>query len=206
MSCSNRNLRDVDTTVYRASNGCCSGDDGVTIQFIDRASPCCQYPPVYPLFPFPLVNPPVPPVVPAVVPTTLFALFANEATAGATYTAGALIPYPTTVLNTDTAGIINNGAGTLTLTGGTTGRTYLVNYQVSGTVTDATVGLAVNGVNAVSSNSTVAGTAVAGTLKGSYVLTVPANTTATVSLNVISGTVVTAAPTTGTNISVVRIA
>lgn len=204
MSCSNRCLRNLDTTVYRASDGCCSNDDSVTIQFIDRTSPCCQCGSICPPYPCPPVIP-APPVTP-VIPTASYALFANNAAAGVTYTAGQSVAFPATVLNTDAAGIANNGSGTLTLSGGTSGRAYLINYQLTGTATTATVGLVINGTNAVSSDSTVSGTSVAGTFKGSYIVNVPANAVTTVALNVISGTVATASPTAGTNISVIRIA
>lgn len=205
MSCSNQNqnLRNLDTTIYRTSGcGCSNDDSNVTIQFIDRG----------PMFPWPGVRPPFPPMpFPPVTPPQPapgaqvgdYALFYNTAAAGATYAAGSSIPFPSTLYNTGTPDITNNNTS-IALSGGTTGRAYLVNYQLTGTFTTATVGLAVNGVNETSTNSTATGADVQ-TVSGSYIVTVPANTTSTVALNVVAGTVATATPTDGTNISVVRI-
>lgn len=210
MSCSNRNIRNLDTTVYRPSSCCCQKDDGVTIQFVDRTSPCCHCGPFFPPYPIPPVTPPVPPQPPVVTPTPVtgnYALLTNTAATGATYTAGEAILFPDTVFNTDRENIVSGTGttGTVALSGSTGGRAYLVDYQASGTVTDTTLGLFVNGVNIPASNATVAGTGENQSLRGGYIVYVPANTTAAVSLNVVSGTFATAAPTSGTSLRIVRI-
>lgn len=207
MSCSNQNLRNLDTTVYRSGRcGCTNDDCNVTIQFIDRGMPMFPCHGIRPPFP-PMPPMPVPPITPP-QPTpgaTVgdYALFYNTAATGATYAAGTTIPFPSTLYNTGIPDITNNN-GSITLSGGTTGRAYLVSYQVSGIFTDATLGLTVNAVNDTSTNSFATG-AGEQTVGGSYIVAVPANTVSIVALNVIAGSVTTPTPTSGTNISVVRI-
>ena len=199
MSCSRSNLKNLDTRIYNTNPcGCGCDDQNLTIQIIDRGTPFCPW---YPPFP------PVPPTpTPVVIPTNSYAYFFSNAATGATYTAGSTIPISATSANTDTAGIVNNN-GVLTLSGGTTGRSYLINYKLTGSTTAATVGLAINGVNDTSTNSSINDAATSlNTVSGSYILTVPANTVSTVSLNVVTGSITTPTPATGTNISVIRIA
>lgn len=214
--CSRNNLNNLNTTVYSPSS-CCSDDNGVTIQFVDGAVPfggssntfrqCQMRPPYYPVFPpqaFPpqVFPPEITPIQNAV--TASYALFYNSADAGTTYAAGTSISFPSTLYNTDTAGIVNNN-NVLSLSGGATGRAYLISYHLSGVATDATVGLVINGVTADASAATATSTGEL-TLNGSYIVSVPANTTSTVQLNVISGSFTASASGIGTSISVVRIA
>lgn len=210
MNCSQQNLRNLNTTVYRTDRcGCGCDDNNLTIQFIDRPMPCYPFYPGRPPFApgMPPVTPPVtPPVItpPSTAPTASYAQFVNSAATGQSYTAGTAIPFPLAVYNTDAAGIVNNN-GVISLAGGATGRSYLINYQLTGTFTDAAVGLVINGANDRNTNAVFTGSDEA-TVSGSYIVTVPANSVSTVSLNVIEGTVQTATPTTATNLSVVRIA
>ena len=133
-----------------------------------------------------------------------YALFYNNSATGATYAAGENIAYQSTLYNTATADIVNNN-GLITLSGGATGKAYLVNYQVTGeTANDATLALAINGT--VDSNSEIIPNSATGTSNGSYLVNVPANSTSTVALRVVSGTVTTASPTVGSYLSVIRIA
>ncbi len=202
MSCNDRSLRNLETSIYTSSNGCCDKDYDVRI--IERVVPCCFYPPrPFPPSPQPPI-PPQPPEFPTIAPTASYAQFINNSTNGATFGAGENISYPSTLYNTDTADIVNNN-GIITLSGGTSGRAYLVNYQVTGTFANETViGLAVNG--AVENNSKIVPDGGIGTSNSSYIVYVPANSVSTVSLRVVSGRITTASPTIGTNISVVRIA
>ncbi len=182
-----------------------------------------QFPPQFPpQQPMPPMTPPPPVQAPVAFPTNSYALFYNAAAAGATYAAGTNIPFPSTLYDTTAIpGFVNNNGipnnngmannngitnnnGVITLEGGPRGRSYLVNYQVTGTFTTAQLGIAVNGT--VDTNSiTSANDTDAETVSGSYIVTVPANTISTIAVNVVSGTVATGTPTTGTNISVVRI-
>ena len=215
MSSSKQNLRNLDTTVYRASSSNCDDDNRVAIQFLnsnDNDDNDCPFGADFyqealergrNFWPCPFPPRPFPPFA---SPTTSYALFFNAAATGVTYSAGVTVPFPSTQYNSEPQDIMNNGAGGISLSGGPFGATYLINYQLSAVFTDATVGLVVNGVNATSSNSLVTGTGVIGTASGSYIVSVPANTTTNVSLNVISGTATTGTPTSGSNISVVRIA
>lgn len=207
MSCFNRSLNNLDTTIYTQSSNCgCNSNNGPTIKYVDRPVPVF-YCPNFPQFPPAVPAPPLPPTPPTTptpaFPTNSYAQFFNTAATGVTYAAGTTIPFPSTQYNTDATGIVNNN-GVITLSGGTTGRTYLINYQVTGTPTGATVGLIVNGTNDTSSNVTATSTTDQ-TLSGNYMLNVPANTSETVALQVIAGTLATATPTSGTNISITRI-
>ena len=74
----------------------------------------------------------------------------------------------------------------------------------SETANDATLALAINGT--VDSNSEIIPNSATGTSNGSYIVNVPANSTSTVALRVVSGTVTTASPTVGSYLSVIRIA
>ncbi|MCM1285545.1 MAG: hypothetical protein NC213_01995 [Acetobacter sp.] len=221
MSCSKRNLRNMDTTIYRETSNCCGCDDysadaqsddmfvnslsnyskpvyQVTRQY---SRPCCPVcPPVPPLYP------PIPPITPPVNvsnPTTDYALFYSTPATDATYAAGTTIPVPTTLYNTAIDSILNNPAGTIMLLGGPTGRTFLVNYQVSGTNSGTTLGLNVNGT--VPANSYVAALDGASTVSGRYIVDVPANSATSIALQVVAGTLTTTADTASTNLSVVRI-
>lgn len=213
MSCPRQRLRDIDTTIYNNASRCgCDCDDKVTIQFVERPCPCCPWEPIPPVPPFPPFPPfppvpPVPPVpVPVINPTNSYAYFYNSTPTGVAYATGSTIPFPTTLANTDETGIINNN-GVLTLTGGENGRAYLINYKLTGSALSATVGLVINGANDTSTNLVFNNpTETLSTQSGSYILTVPANTTSTVALNVLFGTVTTGTPTTGTSISAIRIA
>ncbi len=199
MSCNNRNLRNIDTNIYTSTNGCCQNDYDARI--VERVVPCYFYPP-RPFPPSP--EPPTPPFPPEPSVFINYAEFYNNAATGATFGAGENISYPSTLYNTDTAGIVNSN-GVITLSGGTTGRTYLLNYQVTGTTADESViGLATNG--SVDANTQIVPNSATGTSNGSYIVNVPANTTSTVALRVVSGTVTTASPTIGTNFSIIRIA
>lgn len=205
MSCKDRNLRNLETSIYTSSNGCCDNDYDVRV--VERVVPCYFYPP-RPFPPFPPSpqppTPPRPPEYPPTVPTASYAEFYNNSTNGATFGAGENIAYPSTLYNTNTQDIVNNN-GIITLFGGTNGRAYLINYQVTGASADgAVIGLAING--SVDANSQIVPDSETGTSNGSYVVYVPANSSSTVSLRVVSGTVTTASPTIGTNISIVRIA
>jgi len=202
MSCNNRNFRNLDTNIYSASNGCC--DTNYEVKMVERLIPCYVCPP-RPMPPFePIPQPPHPPVPPFLTPTAAYALFYNNSATGATYAAGENIAYQSTLYNTATADIVNNN-GLITLSGGTTGKAYLVNYQVTGeTANDATLALAINGT--VDSNSEIVPNSATGTSNGSYIVNVPANSTSTVALRVVSGTVTTASPTVGSYLSVIRIA
>lgn len=200
MSCYNRDLSDLDTRVYStrpaSSEGRC-------------CCPKCPFYPPYPPFPpFPPVPPvpPIPPVppTPIVNPTSDYALFTNTGV-GIAYTAGENIPYQTTVYNTDVANISNLN-GVVSLSGGPMGRVYKVDYQVTGTSTDATVGLAINGTVDENTVSAIPTTGTPTTANGSYIVNVPANTTVTAAVQVASGTLTTTTPASGTNLSVVRIA
>lgn len=189
MSCNKRNLENLDTNIYSSSNVCCEND--CNIRYIERLVPYCCYPP----------NPPQPPLT---VPTASYAQFYNNSADGATYGAGENIAYPSTLYNTDTAGIINND-GLITLSGGETGRTYLLNYQVTGSAAnEAVLGLAINGT--VDPNSKIVPDSEVGTSNGSYIVNVPANTNSTVALRVVSGRIITSSPTVGSYFSVIRIA
>ena len=202
MSCNNRNLRNLDTNIYSSSNGCCDTD--YEVKMVERLIPCYVYPP-RPMPPFePIPQPPHPPVPPFLTPTAAYALFYNNSATGATYAAEENIAYQSTLYNTATTDIVNNN-GLITLSGGTTGKAYLVNYQVTGeTANDATLALAINGT--VDSNSEIIPNSTTGTSNGSYIVNVPANSTSTVALRVVSGTVTTASPTVGSYLSVIRIA
>ena len=179
MSCNNRNLRNLDTNIYSSSNGCCDTDYEVKI--VERLIPCYVYPP-RPMPPFePIPQPPRPPVPPFLTPTAAYALFYNNSATGATYAAGENIAYQSTLYNTATADIVNNN-GLITLSGGTTGKAYL------------------------DSNRKIIPNSATGTSNGSYIVNVPANSTSTVALRVVSGTVTTASPTVGSYLSVIRIA
>lgn len=203
MSCSKNNLRNLDTTVYNASCGCERDDNNLTIYFADRHCPYYPYPPFTP--PFAPENPPAmaPSFPPMTSPTEDFAVFTSNTTADVTYTAGASIPFAVTSLNTSNENIINNN-GVAALTGGRRGRTYLVNYQLTGTFNDATIGLSVNGVNEASTSNTVTGEGTI-TTNGSFIVNVPANSSTNVALNVIAGTVTGVTPT-GSNFTIIRIA
>lgn len=187
--------------------------------------PPMNFPPQFPPQP---PMPPMPPIPPVTNPTSTYALFYNASATGATYAAGTNIPFPSTLYDTSSVtsfgnnngipnnfgipnnnnmannnGITNNN-GVITLEGGPRGRAYLVNYQVTGIFTTAQLGIAVNGT--VDTNSITSATGDdADTVSGSYIVTVPANTISTIAVNVVSGTVATGTPTTGTNISIVRI-
>ncbi len=202
MSCNNRNLRNLDTNIYSASNGCCDND--YDVRLVERLVPFYVYPP-RPMPPFPpMPEPPQPPTPPFLTPTAAYAQFYNNSATGTTYAAGENIAYPSTLYNTDTADIVNNN-GLITLSGGTTGRAYLVNYQVTGATADeAALALAINGT--VDVNSQIVPNSTTGTSNGSYIVNVPANSTSTVAFRVVSGTVTTASPTVGSYFSVIRIA
>ena len=202
MSCNNRNLRNLDTNIYSASNGC--GENGYDIRYVERLIPYCFYPP-RPMPPVePIPQPPQPPTPPIFAPTASYAQFYNNSVTGATYAAGENIAYPSTLYNTDTADIVNNN-GLVTLSGGRNGRAYLVNYQVTGVTADeAVLALAINGT--VDANSEIVPNSATGTSNGNYIVNVPANSTSTVAFRVVSGTVTTASPTVGSYFSVIRIA
>ena len=201
MSCNNRNIRNIDTNIYTSTTGCCQNDYDVRI--VERVVPCYFYPP-RPFPPSPEPPAPQPPGPPVFTSTLNYAEFFNNAATGITFNAGENVSYPSTLYNTDTAGIVNNN-GVITLSGGKTGRTYLLNYQVTGTTADdAVIGLEING--SVDANTQIVPNSATGTSNGSYIVNFPANTTSTVALRVVSGTVTTASPTIGTNFSVVRIA
>lgn len=210
MSCSSRNLNNLDTTVY-STTSCPSSNNNptVTIQFIDGATPFsqggnsqsgnCSHGEC---------NHQRPEEDQETHPTNTFALFYNAATTGAEFEAGDNIPFPSTLYNTSDAckdnGITNNN-GIITLsTCNKENRSYLINYQVTGSFEDAELGIAVNGI--VDTNSIIAADSNDDTtISGSYIVTVPRKTATTVALTVVSGEVETGTPTVGTNISVVRI-
>lgn len=204
MSCNNSGIRNLDTSIYSQSSGCSAS----TVKIVERTVPVYIYPP-QPMPPMPTPTPtptptPIPPTPPVTGGVTAsYAEFYNNSATGATYAAGENIAYPSTLYNTDTTDIVNNN-GVFTLSGGTTGKTYLINYQVTGTNTTATLGLAVNGT--VDANTQFVQAGDNATTGGSYIVNVPANTTSTVAVRVVAGTVATASPTVGTNISIVRIA
>ena len=202
MSCKDRNLRNLETSIYTSSNGCCDND--YDIRVVEKVVPCYFYPPrTFPPFP-PSPQPPTPPEFPTVAPTSSYAQFNNNSTNGATFAAGENIAFPSTQYNTDTADIVNNN-GLITLFGGTNGRAYLVKYQVTGASTDeAVIALTINGT--VDANTQIVPDSDTGTSSGSYIVYVPANSSSTVALRVVSGTVTTSSPTIGTNFSVIRIA
>lgn len=213
MSCNNSNIRNIDTSIYTQSTGC-STSNTPSVQIIERAVPCYIFPPQPPIFPPPAPPAPIPtpnpnptPTPTPTNPTASYAEFYNNSATGATYTAGENIPFPTTLYNTDTAGIVNNN-GILTLSGGANGSTYLISYQVTGTNTNAVLGLAIN--STVDTNTQViqgvTGDTTAATTSGSYIVSVPANTTSTVAVRVVSGTIAGASPTVGTHLSVVKLA
>lgn len=189
MSCNKINLDNLDTNIYSASNGCCEND--CNIRYIEKIVPCCCYPPK-PIEPQPLAL------------TASFAQFYNNSVNGATYTAEENIAYPSTLYNTDTTDIINND-GVITLSGGTTGKTYLLNYQITGSsANEAVLGLAIN--DTVDSNTKIVPDSEIGTSNGSYIVSVPANSAYTVALRVVSGRITTSSPTVGSYFSVIRIA
>lgn len=142
MSCNNRSIRNIDTSIYTQTSSCCQDDCKVRI--VERIVPYYVCPP-RPQPPFP-PTPPFPPgpEVPIVAPTTSYAQFINNSATGATFAAGENIAFPIEQLNTDKADIINNN-GVITLSGGRNGRAYLISYQVTGTNNAATIGIAING-------------------------------------------------------------
>ena len=77
-------------------------------------------------------------------------------------------------------------------------------YQVTGTNNAATIGIAINGSVDTNTQNVLNGDTA--TAQGKYIVYVPANTTSTVSVRVVSGTITGASPTVGTNLSVIRIA
>lgn len=201
MSCNNRNIRNIDTSIYTQTSGCCQDDCKVRI--VERIVPYYVCPP-RPQPPFPPAPPfPPEPEVPIVAPTTSYAQFINNSATGATFAAGENIAFPIEQLNTDKADIINNN-GVITLSGGRNGRAYLISYQVTGTNNAATIGIAINGSVDTNTQNVLNGDTA--TAQGKYIVYVPANTTSTVSVRVVSGTITGASPTVGTNLSVIRIA
>ena len=198
MSCNNRNIRNIDTSIYTQTSSCCQDDCKVRI--VERIVPYYVCP-ARPQPPFP-PSPPEP-EVPIVAPTTSYAQFINNSATGATFAAGENIAFPIEQLNTDKADIINNN-GVITLSGGRNGRAYLISYQVTGTNNDATIGIAINGSVDTNTQNVLNGDTA--TAQGKYIVYVPANTTSTVSVRVVSGTITGASPTVGTNLSVIRIA
>ncbi len=189
MSCLSQRLSNIDTTIY-PSQPSALADGFVPAQF--------QQPTV--------INPPLQvPSCPAPVrdnyPTQAYALFTNAFAPGETYAAGTNIPFPTTVYNTDERNIERNN-GSVILSGGKRGKTYLVMYQVSATFTDAQLAVTENGVAQQPSAVSVTGDT---TASGNYIVKVPACQDTSVSVNVLSGTVETATPTAGTNMTIVRL-
>lgn len=196
----NKNLSDLDTTIYSQGSRACE-----RLNATESCSCPHPHPPIPPFPPIPPM-PPVPPVPPVVnIPTQRYASFYNSDAVGTTYSAGQTIPFPSTRYNTDTDGIINNN-GVINLSGGRKGRSYLVNYQVTGIPTAAAIGLAVNGIVDSATISTIPTSTDYATLSGSSIVNVPANTVSNVSVQEVSGTLAAASPTTGTNINIVRIA
>ena len=198
MSCNNRNIRNIDTSIYTQTSSCCQDDCNVRI--VERIVPYYVCPP-RPQPPFPPFPPG--PEVPIVAPTTSYAQFINNSATGATFAAGENIAFPIEQLNTDKADIINNN-GVITLSGGRNTRAYLISYQVTGTNNAATIGIAINGSVDTNTQNVLNGDTA--TAQGKYIVYVPANTTSTVSVRVVSGTITGASPTVGTNLSVIRIA
>ena len=198
MSCNNRNIRNIDTSIYTQTSSCCQDDCNVRI--VERIVPyyVCPPRPQPPAPPFPPG-----PEVPIVAPTTSYAQFINNSATGATFAAGENIAFPIEQLNTDKADIINNN-GVITLSGGRNTRAYLISYQVTGTNNAATIGIAINGSVDTNTQNVLNGDTA--TAQGKYIVYVPANTTSTVSVRVVSGTITGASPTVGTNLSVIRIA
>ena len=196
MSCNNRSIRNIDTSIYTQTSSCCQDDCKVRI--VERIVPYYVCPPFPPTPPFPPG-----PEVPIVAPTTSYAQFINNSATGATFAAGENIAFPIEQLNTDKADIINNN-GVITLSGGRNGRAYLISYQVTGTNNAATIGIAINGSVDTNTQNVLNGDTA--TAQGKYIVYVPANTTSTVSVRVVSGTITGASPTVGTNLSVIRIA
>ncbi len=184
MSCNNRNIRNIDTSIYTQTSSCCQDDCKVRI--VERIVPYYVCPP--------RPQPPFPPS---------YAQFINNSATGATFAAGENIAFPIEQLNTDKADIINNN-GVITLSGGRNGRAYLISYQVTGTNNAATIGIAINGSVDTNTQNVLNGDTA--TAQGKYIVYVPANTTSTVSVRVVSGTITGASPTVGTNLSVIRIA
>ncbi len=206
MSCSRRNLSNLNTTVYSTASPCCCDNNNVTVRFADGFPnffpPVFPMPPVNPNPPMPPM-PPTPPIIPAPV-TASYALFYNASATPVSVTQGNNVPFPLTAYNTDAAGITPNATGEIfTLSGGTTGRTYLVNWQVAGTFSTSQVALVVNGSTV---NPTTTALNDAGIANGSYIVAVPANSVSTVSVNLVAGSVTTGTPTVGTNISFIRLA
>lgn len=115
MSCNNRNIRNIDTSIYTQTSSCCQDDCKVRI--VERIVPYYVCP-ARPQPPFPPAPPfPPEPEVPIVAPTTSYAQFINNSATGATFAAGENIAFPIEQLNTDKADIINNN-GVITLSGG----------------------------------------------------------------------------------------
>ena len=115
MSCNNRNIRNIDTSIYTQTSSCCQDDCKVRI--VEHIVPYYVCPP-RPQPPFPPAPPfPPGPEVPIVAPTTSYAQFINNSATGATFAAGENIAFPIEQLNTDKADIINNN-GVITLSGG----------------------------------------------------------------------------------------
>lgn len=223
MSCPKRNIRNMDTTIYRQTGNYCGCDDIVAdvqskemlacchpqnysrpVYQVSRpcSNTCCPvFPPVH--FPMPPMYP-IPPSLPPVNsnPTEDYAFFYSAPATTATYTVGTSIPVSMTLYNTAPGEIINN-ASTVTLLGGATGRTYLLSYQVSGTNAGTTFGINVNGT--VPANSYVTALDGDSTVSGRYIVEVPANSASTVSLQVVAGTLSTTDETASTNLYVLRI-
>jgi hypothetical protein len=133
-----------------------------------------------------------------------FARFVNNSATGVAYTEGQYVPFPTTLYDTDSNGIVNN-TSVITLFGGRNGRSYMLDYQLTGIPETAVIGVAVNGTVDTNSEVYAPTSTTAVSVGGNYILTVPAGTVYTVSLQVVDGTLTLGTPTVGSYMDIVRL-
>lgn len=153
---------------------------------------------------------PVGPVGPAGTSATAsYALFANTSTEGSIIETA--VPFPTALSNTSSVTANENGT-IFTLSGGTSGHTYLVQFSVTAipanTDTNSYLTLSINSVLTAASKALVTqanGTNAYGKASGRYIIEVPANSSTTVSVQADGNTFTLLSPSVGTTISFIEL-
>ena len=202
MSCLSDRLSDINTTIYQGANPV--NFNTVNAPLKRNAAPVLREPVIMNCINNADNSEPdgCPRVQRRNAPTSDYALFTNAQAPGVTYEEGTNISFPTTVFNTDPDKIERNN-GSVALSAGRHGRTYLVNYQISADFTDAQLVITEDSVAIPASAVDVTGKT---TASGSYIVEVEPCETKNVAVNVAAGTVITPTPTSGISLNVVRIA
>ena len=133
-----------------------------------------------------------------------YARFVNDSATGVAYSEGQYVPFPNTVYDTDANGIVNN-LSVITLFGGRNGRSYMLDYQLTGIPDTAAIGITVNGTVDTSSLIYSPTSASAVSVGGNYILTVPAGTVYTAAVQVVDGTITLGTPTVGSYLDIIRL-